>query len=125
MKHYAKKIAKKCKCGPGGARRVHKMGAGKHSKGRGAHKMGGGGHCMGRGLGKLMKAARKVSPRQALGAVRVAMSAAEKGASGPQKDFLKAARLITSKDSKKRRKGVDLAVGTALKQTKSSGSSSD
>jgi len=80
--------------------------------------------CKGRGLGKLMKAAKRVTPRQALGAARVAMSAAEKSASGRQKDFLKAARLITSKDSKKRRKGVDLAVGTALKQSKSSESPS-
>lgn len=104
---------------------VHKKGAGKHSKGcgahkmggRGYHKMGGRGHCKGRGLGKLVK---KVTPRKALGAVRVGLSAAEKNSSGSQKDFLKAARLITSKDAKKRRKGVDLAVGTALKQSKES-----
>ena len=107
------KLARRSKRAPK-AGRVHKMG--------GSMKCG---SCKGRGLSKLMKAAKKVTPRQALGAVRVAMSAAEKGASGSQKDFLKAARLITSKDSKKRRKGVDLAVGTALKQSKSSGSSSD
>ena len=119
MKHSAKKIAKKSK-----PHLVHKMGAGKHSKGCGAHKMGGRGyhmggrgHCKGRGLGKLVK---KVTPRKALGAVRVGLSAAEKNSSGSQKDFLKAARLITSKDAKKRRKGVDLAVGTALKQSKES-----
>ena len=119
MKHSAKKNAKKSK-----PHRVHKMGAGKHSKGCGAHKMGGRGyhmggrgHCKGRGLGKLVK---KVTPRKALGAARVVLSAAEKNSSGRQKDFLKAARLITSKNKKQRREGVDLAVGTALKQAKES-----